>query len=842
METPIEETVYLDYNATTPVEKAVQDVILQALQEAWGNPSSAYSTGRKANELVGKARQQVAQMIGASPADIIFTSGGTEANGLVFHTAVKHFWATNGLVEDQYQLRPHIITTTVEHDSVCLTAKHFVEEGKADVTYVEVSSQTGQVDVIDVLAAVRPNTILISIMLANNETGVIMPLAEISQRVRDLCKGPMKHRPILLHTDAAQALGKVHVDVNDLSVDYLTIVGHKFYGPRIGALFVRDPDSSTPLFPMFFGGGQERCFRPGTENTPMIAGLGKAAQLVFTRLDEDETRMRDLKDYLEDQLKNKFGEEKLHFNNHFEGSKRLPNTCNVSILGDNLQGLACVRQRPDSYSMDKVRGLFRRGNHESHLEAAEDEERLTDAADVVDEEHLVSSDEGRSLEKVRCTWPVRCLATLSTVLGLLLAVFFILFVINILPAGRKAPAPCQTGQCIRLAQDFLRWMDPSVDPCTDFYNFACGGWLQNHQLRDDVSHMSQRDLMWWSNLEIIKNVLETGKVSPLQSVEDAKRFYRSCMNEEALAQQGVEPMMKLKTKLGLNDSVVNITTLMSTLTKQFLGQSLFSIGVYENMSKQIIKLSVPQFSLPLLDYLNATTRSTKVLTAYQDYMVRAFALLGTKENVSRTLEFEMQLAKLANEADANSKTVSISQLQEMFPFLQWEPYLNYVFENTHDDQQITVSSMKYFKALDNLIINSKNSTQLVSFLFWRLLEKMVPGLDSRFQVLRQKLDYALYKVPQGPESLRWQFCMQQTDEAMGLALGEVFLNAAFNKTTNDVDDLLRSLQTAFIDRLELLSWMDNHTREVTKGKASSTKTITPIRLRPSSKGHTFPYF
>uniref|UniRef100_UPI00358EEF18 selenocysteine lyase n=1 Tax=Myxine glutinosa TaxID=7769 RepID=UPI00358EEF18 len=331
--------VYLDYNATTPVEKEVQDVILQALQEAWGNPSSAYSAGRKANELVSEARQQVAQMIGASPADIIFTSGGTEANGLVFHTAVKHFWAaTNGLAEGQCQRRPHIITTTVEHDSVCLTAKHLVEEDKADVTYVEVSSQTGQVDVVDVLAAVRPNTILVSIMLANNETGVIMPIAEIGQRVHDLCKGPTKHRPILIHTDAAQALGKVHVDVNDLGVDYLTIVGHKFYGPRIGALFVRDPGSSTPLFPMLFGGGQERCFRPGTENTPMIAGLGKAAQLVFTRLDEDETRMQDLKDYLEDQLKNKFGKEKLHFNNHFEGSKRLPNTCNVSILGDDLQG------------------------------------------------------------------------------------------------------------------------------------------------------------------------------------------------------------------------------------------------------------------------------------------------------------------------------------------------------------------------------------------------------------------------------------------------------------------------------------------------------------------------
>ncbi|XP_028817257.1 selenocysteine lyase [Denticeps clupeoides] len=340
------ERIYMDYNATTPLEPEVVEVVSEALRGAWGNPSSSYLPGVKARNIINKSRENVARMVGGRAEDIVFTSGGTEANSLVFHTAAKHFWESQRGAERERaencrqngtSVRPHFIISNVEHDSVRLTAENMQTEGRADVTCVAVSKVTGRVEVEDVVAALRPATCLISIMMANNETGVIMPIKEICQRVRSI--STQRHVPrILLHTDAAQAIGKVRVDARDLGVDYLTIVGHKFYAPRIGALFVNGPGNSTPLYPMLFGGGQERNFRPGTENTPMIAGLGKAAELVNSNLSDYETHLRTIRSYLEDRLLAVFGKERIRFNSHFPGSETLPNTCNVSIIGPGLQG------------------------------------------------------------------------------------------------------------------------------------------------------------------------------------------------------------------------------------------------------------------------------------------------------------------------------------------------------------------------------------------------------------------------------------------------------------------------------------------------------------------------
>ncbi|XP_029286103.1 selenocysteine lyase isoform X2 [Cottoperca gobio] len=334
--------IYMDYNATTPLEPEVIQAISEALQDAWGNPSSNYIAGAKAKAIINQSRGNVARMVGGKAQDIIFTSGGTEANNLVIHTAVEHFRRSCRAAEEGEGRQngsnglPHIITSNVEHDSVKLVVEHLQKVGKADVTYVPVSKMTARVEVEDVIAAVRPSTCLISIMLANNETGVIMPVQEICQRIKSLNQQHERLR-ILLHTDAAQALGKVRVDACELGVDYLTIVGHKFYAPRIGALYVNGPGTKTPLYPMLFGGGQERNFRPGTENTPMIAGLGKAAEMVTSNLSDYESHMRSTKLYLEERLKAIF-KDKIHFNSQYSGSDILPNTCNVSILGPTLQG------------------------------------------------------------------------------------------------------------------------------------------------------------------------------------------------------------------------------------------------------------------------------------------------------------------------------------------------------------------------------------------------------------------------------------------------------------------------------------------------------------------------
>uniref|UniRef100_A0A672IUZ6 Selenocysteine lyase n=1 Tax=Salarias fasciatus TaxID=181472 RepID=A0A672IUZ6_SALFA len=340
----------MDYNATTPLEPEVIEAISEALQEAWGNPSSNYLAGAKAKAIINESRENVARMIGGKAEDIIFTSGGTEANNLVLHTAMEHFRKSRSSAKgvegsrNGYDGLPHIITSNVEHDSVKLVAEHLQSEAKADVTFVPVSKVTGRVEVEDVVAAVQSNTCLISIMLANNETGVIMPVQEICSRVKSLNK-QRQHVRILLHTDAAQALGKIPVDVGELGVDYLTIVGHKFYAPRIGALYVDGPGTRTPLHPMLFGGGQERNFRPGTENTPMIAGLGKAAKLVASNLSAYESCMRSTKLYLENRLQTVF-KNRIHFNSHYPGSDILPNTCNVSILGRTLQGGVTVHLSP----------------------------------------------------------------------------------------------------------------------------------------------------------------------------------------------------------------------------------------------------------------------------------------------------------------------------------------------------------------------------------------------------------------------------------------------------------------------------------------------------------------
>uniref|UniRef100_A0A8C7VJK1 Selenocysteine lyase n=1 Tax=Oncorhynchus mykiss TaxID=8022 RepID=A0A8C7VJK1_ONCMY len=322
----------MDYNATTPLEPQVIQAVTEALHEAWGNPSSTYTPGVKAKKIITQARENVARMVGGKADDIIFTSGGTEANNLVFHSALEAYRESCRTAEQRGERHrhensgtsawplPHILVSNVEHDSVRLTAEHLLKDATADVTSVAVSKVTGRVEVEDVLAAVRPSTCLISIMMANNETGVLMPIRELCQRVRFVNR-QRQHR-ILLHTDAAQAIGKVRVDARDLGVDYLTIVGHK----RIG--------------------GEGRNLK-STENTPMIAGLGKAAELVNSNLTEYETHMLDTRDYLEEQLEAIFGRERIHFNSHFPDSETLPNTCNVSILGAGLQGrkvLSCCRR------------------------------------------------------------------------------------------------------------------------------------------------------------------------------------------------------------------------------------------------------------------------------------------------------------------------------------------------------------------------------------------------------------------------------------------------------------------------------------------------------------------
>lgn len=302
----MDERIYLDYNATTPLAPEVADVMQELLCGAFGNPSSSHWAGAAAKEVVEKARAQVAALLGAAPDEVIFTSGGSEAN----NTAIKGaFFALGGPGS-------HIITTAVEHPAVLAPCRYLQQLG-AEITVIPVD-HFGRVDPDDLRRAMTPRTVLVSIMHANNEVGTIQPIAECSRIVHE-------HRA-LFHVDAAQSVGKIPVNVDELGVDLLSIAAHKFCGPKgIGALYIR---RGVEIDSLIHGAGHERGRRAGTESALLTAGLGAAAELV-----KDLSLMahiQALRDRLWDGLQSEPRDEVV-LNGHPEA--RLPNTLNVSFVG-----------------------------------------------------------------------------------------------------------------------------------------------------------------------------------------------------------------------------------------------------------------------------------------------------------------------------------------------------------------------------------------------------------------------------------------------------------------------------------------------------------------------------
>ena len=297
--------VYLDYNATTPIDPRVADAIVPFLREHFGNPSSAHIYGRQAREAVERARDEVARLVGATAEEIVFTGCATEANNL----------AIQGVARALRGAKRHLITSAIEHPSVLQPFLRLQADGWG-LTILPVD-RNGCVDPADVARALRADTALVSVMHANNETGTIQPVAEIAAIARP--------HGVLVHADAAQSIGKIAVNVDALGVDLLTLAGHKFYAPKgVGALYVR---RGIPMASVLVGAEQERGLRPGTENVPAIVGLGKAAELARQRLPEAPPRLRQLRDLLHGLLLGQIPG--LVLNGHL--TERLPNTLNVSF-------------------------------------------------------------------------------------------------------------------------------------------------------------------------------------------------------------------------------------------------------------------------------------------------------------------------------------------------------------------------------------------------------------------------------------------------------------------------------------------------------------------------------
>jgi cysteine desulfurase len=319
---------YLDYNATTPVDPAVLEAMLPFLADNFGNASSVHSAGQRARAAVDRARDSVAALLGAKPSEIVFTSGGTESDNLAI------FGLVSSVAPQSAAGRKHIITTAFEHHAILHSCQALEKQG-IEVTYVPVGN-TGVINPDEIRRALRPETILISVMHTNNELGTIQPIEEISRIAAEA--------DVYFHCDAVQSAGKLPLDVNQLGVDLLSISAHKIYGPKgVGALYVR---TGTPLTPQFHGGHHERDRRPGTENVPGIVGLGKAAELARHSLNEDASRVSSLRDELERGLLARIPQSRANA----AAALRTPNTSNVTIPGIegealiialDLKGLAC---------------------------------------------------------------------------------------------------------------------------------------------------------------------------------------------------------------------------------------------------------------------------------------------------------------------------------------------------------------------------------------------------------------------------------------------------------------------------------------------------------------------
>ncbi len=302
----MDDFIYLDYNATTPTDPRVAEVMTPYLTGFFGNPSSGHRFGREAKAAVEGARAQVASCLGCATDEIIFTSGGSESDNLALRGVVA---ARGG---------GHVITSSIEHPAVLEVALALEMEGLIELTVVGVDAM-GRIDPEEISAALRKNSILVSIMLANNEVGTLQPVTEIASRCRD--------RGVLVHTDAAQAVGKIPVDVEALGVDLLTVAGHKLYAPKgIGALYIRE---GVELEPLIRGAGHERRLRAGTENILEMVGLGAACALVAEETADEIPRLTALRDRLRDRLAAGFN----GIIEHAAGAERLPNTLSVSLPG-----------------------------------------------------------------------------------------------------------------------------------------------------------------------------------------------------------------------------------------------------------------------------------------------------------------------------------------------------------------------------------------------------------------------------------------------------------------------------------------------------------------------------
>nr|XP_046246021.1 endothelin-converting enzyme 2b isoform X3 [Scatophagus argus] len=428
-------------------------------------------------------------------------------------------------------------------------------------------------------------------------------------------------------------------------------------------------------------------------------------------------------------------------------------------------------------------------------------------------------------------------------LAALLALLACLLVLGLGFSSDGVHGLCLSEACVTVASQMVEAMDRSADPCQDFYQFACGGWMRKNPLPDGRSRWSTFNSIWEQNQALLKHLLENGTFNGSSEAErKTQSYYLSCLNTQRIEELGSQPLIDLITKIGGWNMTgpwekENFMEVLKVVSGPYRAQPFFSVGVSadpKNSNSNVIQVDQSGLFLPSRDYYLNKTANEKVLAAYLDYMVELGMLLGgerssTQLQMQQILEFETALANITVPQDQRRDEekiyhkVTIAELQLLAPAVDWLDYLSSSLSplELNDTEPVVLYAREYLQQVSDLI-NKTDRSLLNNYMMWTLVQKTVSSLDQRFENAQDKLLESLYGTKKQSCTPRWQTCIGNTDDTLGFALGALFVKATFDKHSKEIaEEMINEIRSAFKEALDRLSWMDDQTRQAAKEKADA---------------------
>ncbi|XP_031159669.1 endothelin-converting enzyme 2b isoform X1 [Sander lucioperca] len=427
-------------------------------------------------------------------------------------------------------------------------------------------------------------------------------------------------------------------------------------------------------------------------------------------------------------------------------------------------------------------------------------------------------------------------------LAALLALLACLLVLGLGFSSDSGRGLCLTEACVTVASQMVEAMDRGADPCTDFYQFACGGWMRKNPLPDGRSRWSTFNSIWEQNQALLKHLLENGTFNGSSEAErKTQSYYLSCLNTGRIEELGAQPLIDLIAKIGGWNMTgpwekENFMEVLKVVSGPYRAQPFFSVGVSadpKNSNSNVIQVDQSGLFLPSRDYYLNKTANEKVLVAYLDYMVELGTLLGGERSTTlllmqQILDFETALANITVPQDQRRDEekiyhkITISELQLLAPAVDWLDFLSFSLSplDLNDTEPVVLYAREYLQQVSELI-NKTDRSLLNNYMMWTLVQKSVASLDQRFENAQDKLLESLYGTKKSCTP-RWQTCIGNTDDTLGFALGALFVKATFDKHSKEkAEEMINGIRSAFKDALDRLSWMDSHTRKAAKEKADA---------------------